>query len=143
MPQLQRREILKRVSSAALKYWKDLAKAELRSTRNVYVRSLKRTYLSSSKAVISLVGDNGPIPFLVEMGYESPDHGRHLLASRRAKTDKSGRRYIDIYSDRFNSGRGGFLRYSERSKPWPLRIKARNFSDRVIRAIPTFVNDIQ
>lgn len=81
------------------------------------------------------------MPLIVEMGYSTPDQGRVLLRSRKAKTDKSGRRYIDIYADRFDHAKGRFLRYSERSKPWPIQVKARNFSDKVIQAIPTYVED--
>lgn len=141
MQSATRRLILRRISSAALKYWKDLARAELSSTRRAYIGALKRTSLSASKAVISLTGEKGPVPFLVELGYTNANFGDLLLQSRRTKTDKTGRRYIDIYSDRFGGSDSGFLRYSERSKPWSLTVRPRNFSDKVIRAIPTIAKD--
>lgn len=136
-----RKKILRRVSSAALKFWKDTAGRSLRSSAKPYKKALKRTRLTSRQAVLSLTGEQGPLPFIVELGYQTPDQGKYLLRSRKAKVSKDGRRYIDIYADGIGREKGRFLRYSERSKPWPIKVRARNFSDRVVKAIPTYVED--
>lgn len=136
-----RKKILRRISSAALKYWKDIARKQLKRSRRPYVKALSRTKLTSKQAVLTLTGAKGPVPLIVELGYDSPDQGKVLLRSRKAKTSKSGRRYIDIYADRFDGYSGRFLRYSEKSKPWPIQVKPRNFSDKVLKVIPTYVED--
>lgn len=124
----------------ALRYWKDVAGRSLRRTAKPYKKALRRTRLTSRQAVLSLTGGQGPVPLIVELGYNTPNQGEFLLRSRKAKTSKDGRRYIDIYAGNFGS-KGRFLRYSERSKPWPIRVHPRNLSDRVVKAIPTFVED--